>query len=220
MMRILALDTSTHLCSAALCDGEQVWSERVREPRRHTELLLPMVDRLFSAAGFAPPELDVVAFGRGPGSFTGLRIALGVAQGLAFACDKPMVGVSSLAAMAQIAAESGRGSRFACALDARMGEVYWARYVLGDDGLVQLHGSEQLLAPGQVEPPDAGQWLALGNGWQVQGMPVAAALDPDCEPDARMMLKLAEREWRAGAAVSAERAAPAYLRERVAQTRN
>lgn len=216
MSRILALDTSTAICSAALDDNGRRWAEQYAEPRRHTELLLPMVDRLLVQAGLRVDQLDAIAFGCGPGSFTGLRIALGIGQGLAFACGLPMLPISSLASMAQRAADAGGASHYCCALDARMGEVYWGEYRLGEDGLVSLVGEEQVLAPEAIRPPGGTAWLGLGSGWTVSGMPVPPQLDVAIEPVAESMLGLAQRAWLAGDAIAAEQAAPVYLRNRVA----
>lgn len=216
MTRILALDTTASICSSALYVDGRVTAEQRAEPRRHTELLLPMVDRLLAEAELSPTALDAIAFGRGPGSFTGLRIALGVAQGMAFACDLPLLAISSLATMAQSAADAGSGTHFCCALDARMGEVYWGEFRLGEHGLVVAQGEEYVLPPGAVPLPATDGWLALGSGWGVAGMPAAAHPQLDCEPVARAMLPLALRDWQAGASVSAETAAPVYLRNRVA----
>lgn len=214
MTRILAVDTTSAICSAALYDRGDVTAEQVLAPRRHTELLLPMVHRLLSRAQLQPGQLDAIAFGRGPGSFTGLRIALGVAQGMAFSCDLPMLAISSLATMAQSAMVAS--NEFCCALDARMGEIYWGHFQRSDLGIVTALGPERVMPPSAVITPTHQQWLALGPGWALEGMPAAPQLQLDCEPVAVAMLPLALHDWRTGQLVAAEDAVPVYLRDRIA----
>lgn len=217
MTRILAVDTTVRHCSVALLDGGRILAEQQDAPRRHTELLLPMVDRLLAAAGLVPTRLDAIAFGLGPGSFTGLRIALGVAQGIALACDLPLLGVSSLATMAQgIMAERPDEDEFCCALDARMGEVYWGRYRRTAEGVATALCEDQILSPSGVSLPAHDRWLALGAGWGVAGMPRPHRELRDWEPLARYMLPLAARDWQLGRAVDPAVAAPVYLRNQVA----
>lgn len=126
-MHLLALETATEACSAALwVDGQLLWEIEPAATRRHGELILVQVDRLLATAGLVPAQLDAVAVSRGPGAFTGVRLGMGVAQGLAFAVDCPIVPVSTLAALAQQGAACGRGVGLIALLDARMGEVYWS----------------------------------------------------------------------------------------------
>lgn len=216
MATLLAVDTSTELCSVALSHAGRIWLSEQDQPRRHTELLLPMIQQVLDQAAVELKDLDAVAFGRGPGSFTGLRIALGVVQGLAFACDLPVVPVSTLAALAQQGADANLGSRFLCALDARMGEVYWGKYQRNADGLVEPVADEQLLAPSAVSLPSATDWVALGTGWAVDGMPVWPGADTGLRPSAKGMLALASRDLQLGKTVAAQDAAPVYLRNQVA----
>jgi tRNA threonylcarbamoyladenosine biosynthesis protein TsaB len=224
--RILAVEASSAACSAALAmDG----SLRVRfevAPRAHAARLLPMVEALLAEAGIGLAGLDALAFGRGPGSFTGLRIAAGLVQGLAFGADRPVVPVSSLAALAQAA----EAQRVVAAFDARMAEVYLGAYRRGPDGLVQPLGEEQVAAPERVAVPAGGAgWVAVGEGWQAHGEALRARLEPALGaiqvlevpryPSAREIALLAVAGLARGEAVAAEKAIPVYLRDRVTHGR-
>jgi len=165
-MRILAFDTSTGACTVALGDRTR-WNERSEHAdSRHSELLLPMIRSLLSEAGIALSQLDGIAFGSGPGSFTGLRIGCGVAQGLALAADLPVVGVSSLEAIAQAVHTTHGSTRVVTALDARMQEVYFAAFELeGDRWRARIEPC--VLPPREVPMPD-GRWTGAGNGFAVR----------------------------------------------------
>ena len=132
--KILALDTATENCSVALLVNDRVYVRREVAPRDHTKKILPMVDEVLKEAGLSLNELDALAFGRGPGSFTGVRIGIGIAQGLAFGAELPMIGISTLQAMAQGSYRNMRATHVACAIDARMSEVYWGRFMRQEDG--------------------------------------------------------------------------------------
>lgn len=223
MSRLLALDTATEACSAALLDGARLEQRFELAPRGHARLLLPMVASLLDAAGLTLADLDAVAFGRGPGSFTGVRIAAGMAQGLAFAAGLPVVPVSSLAALAQGAADAGH-ARVLAAIDARMGEVYWGAFVAGDDGLVVAAGEERVCPPDAVPMPDGSGWFGAGTGWATYaevlhgrlGAAVAAS-DGAHFPRAGAVARLAVPLLAAGGALPADQALPVYLRDQVAQ---
>ncbi len=221
MPKILALDTSTDACSVALhCDG-QAWEDFRVIPRQHTQALLPMVQQILAEHGLGVTDLDAIAVGRGPGSFAGIRIAMGAAQGLAFAAQLPLLPVSTLAAMALTAHQ-----RFGCdyvvsALDARMNEIYAAAYRIRD-GRPQALMAETVCAPELLTLPQAQAWLAAGSGWRYldamsgavrQAVTVAPE---DIYPSALAMLQLALDDWKAGKAVAAEEALPVYLRDEVA----
>ncbi len=218
---LLAIDTATECCSVALGNASG-WRERVVEdPRQHAARLLPMVDELLAEAGLALGQLDAIAFGRGPGSFTGLRIAVSMAQGLAFATDLPLLPVSTLAAVAQ-EAHSFAGDPVAAeadalclaSLDARMGEVYWGLFHFVD-GLARPVAEERLSRPGDVQCP-TGEVFGAGSGWSCEGMPRGLHSLPGCQPRARALIPLATTAWRAGEGVAAEQAMPVYLRNEVA----
>ena len=225
--RLLAIDTSNGACSCALwLDGDCRQRYEVA-PRGHGLLLLPMVESLLEEAGIALAELDALVLGRGPGSFTGLRIATGMVQGLAFAVDRPVVPVSSLAALAQgsYGADGEAASRVLTAFDARMGEVYWGAYQRDVDGRVTLLGDEAVCAPERVELPADSDWVGVGEGWQVHHDVLSAAvvvgggrvtvMQQPLYPEARHLVELGVVAWRNGVAVPAEQAAPVYLRNKV-----
>lgn len=223
-MKLLALDTSTEACSAAVLADGAVSSEFELAPRVHTRLILPMVDKVLSAAGLRLQDVDAVVVGRGPGAFTGIRIGVGVAQGLAMAADKPVIPVSTLAALAQQVYMQQGATQVLAALDARMGEVYWGQYAV-QDGLMQLQGEEQVCAPQDVPLAEGHAWFAVGHGWSaysdvLQARFAAALTGADAEmlPAAKFMLPLAAAEWVLGKAVAPEDAQPVYLRNKVALT--
>ncbi|KEA65515.1 TsaB protein, required for threonylcarbamoyladenosine (t(6)A) formation in tRNA [Marinobacterium lacunae] len=219
MSRILALDTSTDACSVALNIDGEIFHEFVIEPRRHTHLLLPMVERLIGQAGVALNSLDAIAFGRGPGSFAGIRIATGAAQGLALGAGIPLLPISTLEAMAVSAKALGSGhSRVLTALDARMDEVYWGAFDI-TEALPRALMEESVRSPADAEAPEAGDWLAVGSGWRyAEQMPQVlrdqvVVMNVDICPDARDMLTLAEHQLAQGGALAPEQALPVYLRE-------
>ncbi|HXH02220.1 MAG TPA: tRNA (adenosine(37)-N6)-threonylcarbamoyltransferase complex dimerization subunit type 1 TsaB [Candidatus Competibacteraceae bacterium] len=220
-LKILALDTATEACSAAVLVGDEVIERFAVAPRRHAELILPMLEAVLAEAGLRPAQLDAVAFGRGPGSFTGVRIATGVAQGIACAADLPVAPVSTLAAIArQVIA--GRGvKRVAAALDARMGELYWGLYQADDEGGVTALAAE-CVAPAESVPLPAGaDWYGAGSGWAAYGsalrqrLAVVGSWD-DCYPRAGDIGRLGALAWRRGQLLAAEAALPVYLRDNVA----
>ncbi|MDY6920465.1 MAG: tRNA (adenosine(37)-N6)-threonylcarbamoyltransferase complex dimerization subunit type 1 TsaB [Pseudomonadota bacterium] len=223
--RILAIDTTAEACSVALAvDGEPL-AELTNEPRQHAERILPMVDRLLAAAGISLSQLDALAFGRGPGAFTGLRIAAGVVQGLALGADLPAIPVSSLAMLAHRGWREHRWPKCHAAFDARMGEVYWGSYVISGQGQVHNRGRECVAAPDQLmlqagvsaEPG----WCGVGSGWCYRHAlePLTGPLqgcDPTLTTHALDLLWLAQTAYAAGDTVMAEQVAPVYLRNQVA----
>jgi len=216
---LLALDTATEACSVALCYQGQVFERYAVIPRLHAQRLLPMAQEVLAEAGITLSALDALAFGRGPGAFTGVRIAASVVQGLAFALERPVLPVSNLAALAQRAWREQGARQVACAIDARMGELYFACYHLeGDD--MRLLGTEAVLPPAQAALPQGatGDWFGAGSGWAVEGahQQIAGAKDPSLLPHARDILHLAQAAWRRGEALPADAAQPVYLRDKVA----
>lgn len=221
MTTLLALDTATEACSVALLHDGRVYSHYEVIPRLHAQRLLPMIQQLLGEAGVALSALDGIAFGRGPGAFTGVRIAIGVVQGLAFALERPVLPISDLAVLAQRAHREQGAERVAIAIDARMDEVYWGCYAL-DEGEMRLCGAEAVLSPERAELPRQAQpadWFAAGTGWGTfagrlpQGLAGSA---PALLPHAEDLLALALPAWRRGEAVAAEQAQPVYLRDNVA----
>jgi len=219
MTTLLALDTATEACSVALLHDGLVLSHYEVIPRLHAQRLLPMIQTLLSEAGIALSAVDALAFGRGPGAFTGVRIAVGVVQGLAFALERPVLPVSTLATIAQRAYREQGAEQVAVAIDARMDEVYWGCYRV-QQGEMQLAGSEAVLPPEQVSLPRAseGQWFGAGTGWgygaRLAVQPLAS--DATLLPHALDLLELAGFAWQRGEALDADQAQPIYLRDNVA----
>lgn len=220
MTTLLALDTATEACSVALLHDGRVLSHYEVAPRLHAQRLLPMVQQLLDEAGVSLAAVDAIAFGRGPGAFTGVRIAIGVVQGLAFALDKPVLPVSNLAVLAQRALREHAAQQVAAAIDARMDEVYWGCY-RAEQGEMRLQGVEAVLAPEQARLPReaAGDWFAAGTGWNAYAPRIAitpAGSDGAMLPHAEDLLTLARFAWQRGEALPADQAQPVYLRDNVA----
>jgi tRNA threonylcarbamoyladenosine biosynthesis protein TsaB len=219
MTTLLALDTATEACSVALLHDGKVLSHYEVIPRLHAQKLLPMIQQLLAEAGIALSALDAIGFGRGPGAFTGVRIAIGVVQGLAFALDRPVLPVSNLALLAQRGWREQGAEQVAAAIDARMDEVYWGCYrqVAGE---MRLVGREAVLAPEAVSVPDdlAPHWFGAGTGWgYAQRLAVTPqACDATLLPHALDLLELSRFAWARGEAVPADEAQPVYLRDKVA----
>ena len=224
-MKFLALDTSTEACSVALAlDGQILALDEVC-PQQHSKRILPMLQQLLSDAGVSLYQLDGIIFGRGPGSFTGVRIGVSVAQGLAFGADLPVFGVSTLAAMAQAAAVQQNATEVIAAIDARMAEVYIAAFTLDEAGLMQAITPEIAAKPAAL--PEVltslsftSQVLGVGTGWQtypqaLQQLAPALIADSILYPSAQFMLPFASRAWQQQLFVSAEQAEPVYVRDEV-----
>ena len=213
-MRFAAFETSSDWCSVALHDHGELRALEQRAGNRHSEVALPMLERLLADAGLAPASLDAVAYGAGPGSFTGLRIACGLAQGLAVARGLPVYGVSSLAAIAQ---ESGADRVIAC-VDARMREVYYAALERMADGWHEVVGA-RCVAPQALAVPPGDDWVGCGNGFAVYGNLGLKIVLPMVHPSAVAVAELAAPRLAAGEGVDAALAAPLYVRDKVAFTR-
>lgn len=221
-MNILAIETSSEACSCALYIDSRLIEQHEIAPRRHTQLLLSMVDEVLREGGLALSDLDLFAYGRGPGSFTGVRIAACAVQGLALAVQRPVVPVSSLAAAAL---RGARGeAQVIAAFDARLGEVYLGAYRISLQGDVTLVGDEQLAGPQEVELPDGEPWTGVGAGWSahhevLRGRmgPRLIDVDPQALPGAAQIAMLAATRAQCG--VAAAHAIPGYLRRDVATPR-
>jgi tRNA threonylcarbamoyladenosine biosynthesis protein TsaB len=219
-MKLLVIDTSTEWCSAALWLDGRILARRVLAEQRHSSLLLPMVDELLRESAISLRQLDGIGYGAGPGSFTGLRIACAVTQGLALGADLPVVGVSTLESIA----EQTGAEQVLAVLDARMAEVYWAAYQRAGAGWYCV--TEPALAlPESVSVPDGGDWVGAGNGFAALGealRPRLAAqltrIDHTLMPDAAAMAVLATQAFERGEGMDAALAAPIYLRDKVALT--
>lgn len=226
MPKILAIETATEACSAALRCGDALIERSEIAPRRHAELILPMIESLLAEAGIARAQLDGIAVGRGPGAFTGVRLAIAVAQGLALALDIPVVPVSSLAALAQDA-PYGEAAILAV-IDARMGEIYAGAFRRGANGLVEALGEEtvgkadELILPHHARESGT---CVVGSGWKAYRDALAPRLsappvfaDGARYPQARAVARLAVPLFAAGRGVAPEQALPVYLRDKVALT--
>ncbi len=219
-MKLLAIDTATEACSATLHVDGVVTKKYQVAPRQHAELILTMVDELLADSSLSLTQLDALAFGRGPGAFTGVRIATGVIQGLAMSVDCPVVPVSTLAALAQGAISASK--QVACAIDARMGEVYWGLYQASDDKIMQLVGEESVCPPASVNIPASGDWLGVGSGWETYENELKSRMSSTLStcrigdyPTAEAICTLAVDAYLRGEAVDAAEAQPIYLRDKV-----
>ncbi|TAN05388.1 MAG: tRNA (adenosine(37)-N6)-threonylcarbamoyltransferase complex dimerization subunit type 1 TsaB [Rhodanobacteraceae bacterium] len=222
-MNLLAIETATEACSVALLHGDATIDRSELAPRRHAELVLPMAEELLAEAGVARKQLDAIAVGQGPGAFTGVRLAISVAQGLALALDIPVVPVSSLAALAMQAPNNG--AAILAAIDARREEIYAGTFRRGADGLVEPLGLEHVLPAAELIPPNAEAWNVLGTGWRAYGEAIRERLpsaprwaDGDRYPQACDVARLAAPLFKAGKSVAPENALPVYLRDKVALT--
>lgn len=223
-MKLLALDTSTEACSVAVYSDGVTFSAFELTPREHTHKILPMIEQVLAHAKLRLSEVDALVVGRGPGAFTGIRIGIGVAQGLALAVDKPIIPISTLAALAQQVYQQSGATQVLAALDARMNEVYWGQYRV-QNGLMQLQGEELVCAAEHAPLPESASWWAVGHGWSVYAGILQARFSGKLEgvnaehlPAAEFMLPLAVAAWQRSEAVAPELAQPVYLRNKIALT--
>ena len=220
-MKLLAFETATEACSVALyLDGEVIERFEVA-PRRHAELSLPWAEQLLAEAGLKKSQLDAIAVGRGPGAFTGVRLAIALAQGIALALDRPVVPVSTL----RVLAAQAQGDNILAAIDARMGEIYAAAFRReGDD--VAATSEEVVIAPASYALPGQGSdWIGIGTGFAAESATLQsrlsdrfARIDATALPHAADVARLAAQAFARGEAVAAELVEPAYLRNNVALT--
>jgi tRNA threonylcarbamoyladenosine biosynthesis protein TsaB len=222
-MNLLAIETATEACSVALVHGETVVARSELAPRRHAERVLPMADELLAEAGIGKHALDAIAVGRGPGAFTGVRLAVSLAQGMAMALDLPVVTISSLAALALEAPEND--AAILAVIDARMGEIYAASYRRDGNGGLQALDEERVCLPDALALPQEAAWNVVGSGWATYAdtliKPLSRTLrsaNGVCYPQARHVATLAVSEFKAGKAQAPELALPVYLRDKVALT--
>lgn len=220
MMRLLAIETATEACSIAVYVDGAVIERFEIAPRRHTELALPWAEALLAEAGIAKSQLDAIAVGCGPGAFTGVRLAIALAQGIALALDRPLLPVSTLATLAM----QSSSDRILAAIDARMGEVYLGAFVRAGEDLRTLN-DETVVKPDRAAIPDGSDWQAVGTGFgaaegalvrHLQGRLVT--VDAFALPHAADVARLGALVFARGEAVAPERIEPAYLRNNVALT--
>ena len=220
-MNLLAIETATETCSVALSINGEVLERYQHAPRLHAELLLPWVEQLLAEAGIGFASVDAIAFSRGPGSFTSLRIGIGVVQGLAWASDRPVIPVSSLAATAQTAVGEGINSALV-ALDARMKEVFTGTFEVNSNGIMVPVTAERVCSPEDVQLPEHKDTHGIGIGFERYSVLDALSkqltgIRTDIWPKASSILQLA-REWLvSNEPLPAEQAQPVYLRDNVAK---
>ena len=225
-MKLLAIDTSTEACSVALLSGSELLHLDEVCPQQHSKRVLPMVQQLLTETGSTLQQLDGIVFGRGPGSFTGVRIGVGVTQGLAFGADLPVYGVSTLAAMAQAAYRLHGAKQVIAAIDARMAEIYLGYFALANVTQQQQALMQEITPEVAIKPLDLtacplkGDCVAVGTGWQTYREPLlqwqpAQISSEILYPSAQDMLALARPAFIAGQFVAAEFAEPVYVRDEV-----
>jgi tRNA threonylcarbamoyladenosine biosynthesis protein TsaB len=219
-MKLLAFDTSATACSVALLKDNEVSFSHQVAPMKQAKLILPAIDELLQNHALELNDLDAIAYGAGPGSFTGIRIAASVAQGLGFAAKKPLIAISSLAAMAQAAFMERQWEDVLVAVDARMDHIYWAQYKVNSSACVELQGEEHRLPPEWASMPhDEAEWYGVGDGWAKYKDKLMNRLKPQlstiyaCQlPTAKAILELAKPKLAKGEFLSIFEALPVYLR--------
>ena len=220
-MKILAIETATEACSAAISINDTCIYRYEIAPRKHSELILPMIDSLLNEANIKINSFDGIAFGRGPGAFTGVRIAISVAQGLACPHDIPLIPISTLAALAQ--QYSKENNYIATAIDARMNEIYWGLYKKSNKNIMKAIIKEKVCLPQNITSPSKNNWLGVGSGWQNYSEEIKSkfksniiGIKNDTYPDAKSILELAKIDYQESKFISPEKASPVYLRDNVA----
>lgn len=221
-IKLLAFDTSTEACSAALFYNEQIISRYEIAPRKHTALILPFLQTVLAEGGLTLAQLDAIAFGCGPGSFTGVRIAASVVQGIAFAADLPVIPVSTLRALAQGAYREFAAPTVYAALDAQMNEVYWGVYGLSSDKIMKEIMPESVCDPRQVVTIKEANIVGVGQGWDAYPELLKSSCGtglqkciPNRYPNAQDIAIIAAADYQQGRVVKAEQALPVYLRDKV-----
>lgn len=222
MPTFLALDTATQSGSVALSHRDKVVSRFAMMPRQHSAQILPLIDECLTEAGLVLADVDAIAFTHGPGSFMGVRLATGIAQGLAFAAKKPLIPLSMLQVLAQTAYEASSTPRVLAAWDARMKGLYWGGYEVDKQGIMQSVIADKLSAADQFIWPE-GQWDLAGNAWHVYADTIAIPSHcgdqlTDLYPHACAMIACASQAFSAGILAQAVDVAPVYLRDTVVQS--
>jgi tRNA threonylcarbamoyladenosine biosynthesis protein TsaB len=224
-MKLLAVETATEACSAALSINGVITERFELAPRHHTRLILPMIDELMNEAGLSVKELDALAFGCGPGSFTGIRIATGIIHGIALGADLPVVCVSTLAAMAQDLFDRSDNNLAFTAIDARMEEIFWGVYQRDAQGFAELIGAESVIPAESVTCSVLDSGVGIGSAWGVYADTLTTYLKGQVShyeahvlPRAALIARLGVHGFKQGLAVPVEQAMPVYLRDKVAKT--
>ncbi|MBS0357921.1 MAG: tRNA (adenosine(37)-N6)-threonylcarbamoyltransferase complex dimerization subunit type 1 TsaB [Proteobacteria bacterium] len=220
-MNILALDTATEACSAALYSNGEIKQLYEFAPKQHAHLILEMIDQLMNQSGLSRTQLNAIAFGRGPGSFTGLRVAASTAQGIAVGLDLPVIPISNLHALAQLGYNEFQWTHVISAIDARMDEIYWGHFVFDEQSQLMKPVSEEMLTK-LISVSDNKTWNGIGSGWKVPGITASPILNgcveklyPERYPRAYEIAQLAVKEYESGNMLSAEEALPTYIRDSV-----
>jgi len=204
-LKILAVDTSTHACSAALLLSNNIIQRFTVAAGQHTTFILPMINELLEEANIDLQQLDAIAFGVGPGSFTGVRLAASIVQGLALANNTPIIKISTLRALAQEIFEKLGDTKLFIALDARMEEVYWGEYQIDSDGIMQAMTPDKLIKVECIKVDNAAK---IYNDIFIK--------DCDVNLQARTIAKIAAVDFAKGLVTTADQALPVYLREEIA----
>lgn len=224
MSILLAIETATDACSCAINRDGVITEKFTLAPQRHADLLLPMIQQLLNETDLSLSDIDAVAFGAGPGGFMGVRIATGVAQGLGFALNRPLIPVSTLQSLAQVAYQATQCADVLAGWDARMSAIYWGIYQLDANHFMQPLQPDQLSFPAEVKLPASYTGLAAGNAWEVyqNELPWAftsqiSQVRADLHPHAGAIALLAADKYTRGEVISPEAAEPVYLRDNVAK---
>jgi len=219
-MKLLAFDTSSTACSVALMINDKISDEHKIVPMQQAQLILSMINELLKKNAISLNQLDAICFGCGPGSFTGVRIATSVAQGLGYAMGFPLIPISSLAALAQTVYQEVGWKKCLVAVDARINEVYWSAYEAGADRLVKLVGKEAISPPSDISMTESKDWYGVGNAWDIYSDQICAqTIDTNSTllPTAAAILQLAKPKFIDQQWVTAKDALPVYLRDEVAK---
>lgn len=225
---ILAFDTATNACSVALQVGDKLFSQHKIVPREHARLLLPMIQAVLDEANLDLNALNAIAFGCGPGSFMGVRLATATAQGLAFGLNIPVIPVSTLQVIAQTAYAQFPAKNILAGWDARMDEIYWGLYAVDSSGVMHSSTQDNLSPPGLIDTTlfTKLEFCTAGNAWSVYAeklqsiLPQAQQSFTDIYPEARSMLTIANKQFLSGEFVSPEKAEPHYVRHHVVHNHN
>lgn len=225
-MKLLAIDTVTEMASIALLSDDDLLVDEAFVPQQHTKVILPMIQKQMATAGLSFEQLDAIAFSRGPGSFTGLRICASITQGLAIAYDLPVIPVSTLAILAQGSYRLDQTSSVVACLDARRNEVYWGSFK-EEGGVLRLVGEEMVIAPESVKTEAGGSWHGVGSGFKSYATELAAnpqvhleSIESEQYPLAQDALAYAKIAWQRQEIIDASLAIPTYLRDNVATPPN
>ena len=221
-MKLLAIDTVTEMASIALLVNDELLVDEAFVPQQHTKVILPMIQQQMATAGLTFNQLDAIAFSRGPGSFTGLRICASITQGLAIANDLPVIPVSTLAILAQGSYRIDQATNVVACLDARRNEVYWGLFKQ-ENGVMQLIGDEMVIAPEKVKTETSGPWHGVGSGFKSYAAELETnrqvhleSIEPERYPLAQDALAQAKIAWQRQQVVDASFAIPTYLRDNIA----